>query len=90
MGLEYDDALVLIRQEAGHKGVALTAIEQEQLWQRSGGLPLAIVWSVGLMHFGHGVEAVLRRLKSGQSDIAHFALLKVLPRSVVVMLNGSY
>jgi tetratricopeptide (TPR) repeat protein len=52
--------------------VSLEGAEQEQLFARTGGLPLAIVWSIGLIGLGGSVESVLRRLGSGQSDIARF------------------
>ncbi|MBC8077805.1 MAG: tetratricopeptide repeat protein, partial [Chloroflexales bacterium] len=71
-GMSHEDALVLIEQEAERKGVALNADDQEALWQRTGGVPLALVWSIGLMGLGGSVESVLRRLGSGQSDIAQF------------------
>jgi LuxR family glucitol operon transcriptional activator len=35
-------------------------------------VPLAIVWSIGLMGLGGSVESVLHRLGSGQSDITKF------------------
>ena len=72
MGMPHEDAINLIAQEAMRKDVVLTADEQEQLWQRTGGMPLAIVWSIGLISLGGSVDSVLRRLGSGQSDIARF------------------
>lgn len=71
-GMSHEDARALITQEATRKGVSLAAEDQEELWQRTGGVPLAIVWSIGLMGLGGSVESVLRRLGSGQSDIARF------------------
>jgi LuxR family glucitol operon transcriptional activator len=71
-GMEHDDALGLINQESMRKDVALHQEEQEDLWGRTGGMPLAIVWSIGLMGLGGSVESVLRRLSSGQNDIARF------------------
>ncbi|MEI6778340.1 MAG: AAA family ATPase [Chloroflexales bacterium] len=71
-GMPHEDALVLIDQEAVRKDVVLTADDREQLWLRTGGVPLAIVWSIGLMGLGGSAESVLRRLGSGQSDIAQF------------------
>jgi tetratricopeptide (TPR) repeat protein len=71
-GMPHEDALALISQESARKGVALSTENQEELWQRTGGVPLAIVWSVGLMGLGGSAESVLRRLGSGQSDIARF------------------
>jgi tetratricopeptide (TPR) repeat protein len=70
--MPYEDALTLIGQESARKDVSLTADEQENLWQRTDGVPLAVVWSIGLMGLGGSVESVLRRLGSGQSDIARF------------------
>jgi tetratricopeptide (TPR) repeat protein len=71
-GMAHHDALDLIVQEAARKDVALSQEEQAELWRRTGGVPLAIVWSIGLMGLGGSVESVLRRLGSGQSDIARF------------------
>jgi tetratricopeptide (TPR) repeat protein len=71
-GMQHQDALALIAQETERKEITLTVEEQEALWQRTGGVPLAIVWSVGLMGLGGSIESVLRRLGSGQSDIARF------------------
>jgi tetratricopeptide (TPR) repeat protein len=79
-GMQHADALALIVQEAARKDVILTADEQEELWQRTGGVPLAIVWSIGLMGLGASVESVLRRLGSGQSDIARFCFEESITR----------
>jgi hypothetical protein len=78
MGMEHADTLALISQEAARKEVTLTEDEHEQLWLRTGGVPLAIVWSIGLMGLGGSVESVLRRLGSGQSDIARFCFAESL------------
>ena len=71
-GMPHEDALTLIQQEAIRKEVDIAPEAQEQLWQRTGGVPLAIVWSIGLMGLGGSVKSVLRRLGSGQSNIARF------------------
>jgi tetratricopeptide (TPR) repeat protein len=71
-GLPKTDALVLMANEAARKSVVLSVDHIDDFLRRTGGIPLAIVWSIGLMSFGHSVEAVLRRLGSGHSDIAHF------------------
>jgi tetratricopeptide (TPR) repeat protein len=71
-GLPHPDALQLMQVEGEMKGVRLTSIEMDDLERRTGGVPLAIQWSIGLMSLGHSVESVLRRLGSGQSDIARF------------------
>src|SRR2546425_5819994 len=71
-GMPRIDAQALIELEAAHKGVELPADSIEDLYRRTGGIPLAIVWSIALMSLGYGVESVLRRLGSGHSDIARF------------------
>jgi len=50
------------------------------LYRKTGGIPLAIVWSIGLMSLGHSVESVLRRLGSGHSDIARFCFAESVAR----------
>jgi hypothetical protein len=41
-----EDGLALIAQECAKKGVTLTEAEAEKLYERTGGVPLAVVWSV--------------------------------------------
>ena len=71
-GMPEADALALIAQEAANKEIALPPDAPDELVRRTGGVPLALVWSIGLMGMGGSVESVLRRLGSGQSDIARF------------------
>lgn len=71
-GMPREDALKLMQIECEAKGVQLSPVEMDDLERRTGGVPLAIQWSIGLMSIGHSVEAVLRRLGQGQSDIARF------------------
>jgi LuxR family glucitol operon transcriptional activator len=75
-----DDALLLIAQEAARKHVTITPQQQQELWQRTGGLPLAVVWSIGLISVGHGIDAVLRRLSVGQNDLASFCFAETVAR----------
>ncbi|WCN79443.1 NB-ARC domain-containing protein [Micromonospora sp. LH3U1] len=71
-GLPNDQAAQLIAAEAGRRGLVLTEAESASLTRKTGGVPLAIVWSLSLMDLGHPVHSVLRRLGSGHSDIAAF------------------
>jgi tetratricopeptide (TPR) repeat protein len=71
-GMSHTDALALIQLEAQQKNVDFRANNTEDLYRRTGGIPLAIVWSIALMSLGYGMESVLRRLGSSHSDIAHF------------------
>lgn len=79
-GMPRPDALKLMQVEAEAKGVVLSAAEMDDLERRTGGVPLAIQWSIGLMSLGHSVEAVLRRLGQGQSDIARFCFAESVAR----------
>lgn len=71
-GMPDADALALVGQEAARCGVTLAEDERAELVRRTGGVPLAIVWSVGLLAMGETVRLVLRRLSQGQNDIARF------------------
>jgi tetratricopeptide (TPR) repeat protein len=71
-GMPHADAQALIALESERKGVSISADAAEDLYRRTGGIPLAIVWSIALMSLGYGVESVLRRLGSGHSDVARF------------------
>lgn len=72
-GLPEADALALIRHECEEKGVTLNEEEAQELFRRTGGLPLAIGWSIGLMGFNYPVKSVLARLGSPKSDIIKFS-----------------
>jgi tetratricopeptide (TPR) repeat protein len=71
-GMDHAEAMQLITGEAAAKGVTLDAEARASLYRRTGGLPLALIWSIGLISLGQSVEAVLRRLGSCDSDIARF------------------
>jgi tetratricopeptide (TPR) repeat protein len=72
MGMPKQDGLLLIAQECARKGVTLAKAETEKLYERTGGVPLAIVWSVAQMGYGYGVESTLRRLGTPTGDVARF------------------
>jgi tetratricopeptide (TPR) repeat protein len=72
-GMPENDALALMAFEAARKNVSLPVEHTGDLFKRTGGIPLAIVWSIGKMSLGYDVEAVLRRLGAGHSDITAFS-----------------
>jgi tetratricopeptide (TPR) repeat protein len=71
-GISQENALVLIGRECEKKSVMLTGDEAERLYECTGGVPLAIVWSVAQMGYGYGVESVLHRLNEHSGDVARF------------------
>ncbi len=66
------DALSLIAQECNKKGVTFKAAEADRLYERTGGVPLAIVWSIAQMGFGNDIDSVFRRIGNAQGDIARY------------------
>lgn len=79
-GMPKEDGLALITQECAKKSVTLTEDEMERLYRRTGGVPLAIVWSVAQMGYGYGVEAMLRRLGQPTEDISRFCFEDTMER----------
>jgi LuxR family glucitol operon transcriptional activator len=79
-GMPAPDAQALMLVEAARKNVELPDPITGDLYRRTGGLPLAIVWSIGLISLGHSIESVLRRLGSGHSDIARFCFAESVAR----------
>ena len=72
VGMPWNDAKVLIGQECEKKGVTFTNEQTRKLYDRTGGVPLALVWSIAQMGFGYGVDTVLHRLGQPTGDIARF------------------
>jgi tetratricopeptide (TPR) repeat protein len=71
-GMPWDDAQLLIADECAKKNVNLTQDNKRRLYERTGGVPLALTWSIAQMGFGHGVDAVLARLGQPNNDVARF------------------
>jgi tetratricopeptide (TPR) repeat protein len=78
VGMQREDAQRLIAQECAKKGVTLREDEAYRLYNRTGGVPLAMVWSIAQMGFGYGVEAVLTRLGQPTGDIAKFCFARAM------------
>lgn len=71
-GMNLEDTLSLISLECSKKGVKLTQEEAELLFKRTGGIPLAVVWSISQMGYGYGVKRILNDLGNTKSDVAKF------------------
>lgn len=79
-GMPEGDALNLIAQEAEKKSVSLRQDQAGHLYRRTGGVPLAIVWSVAQMGYGYSVDAVFHRLGTPSADIAHYCFTGAMQR----------
>ena len=71
-GMSWSDAEDLITHECQNKRVMVTKEEARKLYERTGGVPLAMVWSIAQLGYGYSAEEVLRRLGSPQGDISRF------------------
>ncbi|MEZ4730231.1 MAG: tetratricopeptide repeat protein [Caldilineaceae bacterium] len=71
-GMPWEDAERLIVQECRSRLVELMPADRRRFFDRTGGVPLAIVWSVAQMGFGYPAETVLVRLGSPTNDIIRF------------------
>lgn len=78
MGMNLSEAEEFLRDECRRKGVALTESQANKLIKRTGGIPLAIVWSIAQISFGHNPENVLDRLGWKKSDVARFCFEGVI------------
>ena len=70
--LSWDEAKIIISNECQKKGVTLTDEQSHRIFELCGGIPLAIVWSIGLISFGYAVDSVAGRLQSADQDIIKF------------------
>jgi tetratricopeptide (TPR) repeat protein len=70
--MPWQDAQALINQECEKKGVLLTVEQARRLYECTGGVPLALVWSIARVALGEEAEHVLRRLARSDSDVARF------------------
>jgi molecular chaperone DnaK len=80
VGMDWEDARLLLDQECKKKLVEVDLEKMRLLYDRTGGVPLAIVWSVALIGCGYPVESVLDRLGQPNSDIARFCFEEVIQR----------
>lgn len=71
-GMLWEDAQMLIEQVCAEKLVKMDEEQARRLFDRTGGVPLAIVWCIAQMSFGYSVAAVLTRLGQPPNDIIKF------------------
>jgi tetratricopeptide (TPR) repeat protein len=76
--MPWEDAQNLIAQECEKKNVELDSKDARRLYDRTGGVPLALVWSVSRVALGEGIDTILRRLGHPSNDIAQFCLEGVM------------
>ena len=71
-GMSWEEGKLLIQHECEKKEVSLNDEQIRKLFDRTGGLPLAIVWTIAKISFGSSIDTVLAKLGSSKGDIARF------------------
>jgi LuxR family glucitol operon transcriptional activator len=66
------DALCLIQHEAQEKGVSLSDQDSQILYKVTGGIPVAITYSIGQLANGYSLQEVLGRISQAKGDVARF------------------
>jgi len=66
------EGLELIKQQAQEKGITLSDSESRQLYEQTGGVPIAIVYAIGQIYQGYSLKLVLMWLASNTGDVAQF------------------
>ena len=71
--LPLNDGLQLIQQQAEEKGITIQDEDSSLLYDRTGGIPLAIVYALGQVSSGYSLNFVLKQLlASPKGDVARF------------------
>ncbi len=70
--LAEEAALHLIEKEAQEKNVTLSTEQALTLYRRIGGIPAALVYSIGQIASGYSVKTVLDRVLKASGDVARF------------------
>ena len=66
------ESLEMIHYQVKNRGVQLTELEAQQLYQTTCGIPVAIVYAIGRLAYGHSLDCVLTRLTMAIDDIAPY------------------
>ncbi len=66
------DGLCLIKHEAQEKGVSLSDQDSQILYKGTGGIPVAITYSIGQLANGYSMKEVLGRISEPRGDVARF------------------
>jgi WD40 repeat protein len=77
-GMPAEHAFLLMDQECEKEGISLSEEERGELYSRTGGIPLAIAWSIAQIGKGNTPSGVIRQLGQAQDDISQFCFVGLL------------
>lgn len=78
VGMSPEEAGRFITRECEKRGVTLSPADSQRVYQRTGGIPLALVWLIAQIGTGYSVETALTRLGEPTGDVARFCFEGVL------------
>jgi hypothetical protein len=78
LGMPEHEAKRLIGYECEKRTISLTSDEIHRVFERTGGIPLAIVWSMAQLGTGKTFENILRDLGNPTGNLARFCFEKVM------------
>ena len=76
--LNQEDGLSLIYMEAREKEVTLGDSESLQLYKRSGGIPAAIIYSIGLLSASYTYNYAINAIGNPTGDVAQFIFKNIM------------
>lgn len=71
-GMPQQDGLRLIELEAQRRNIEINEKDALALFERTGGIPLAIVWSIALINNGFSINSVFSKLSNSNNDLVRF------------------
>lgn len=77
-GLDPEHAVSLVDAETGRRGLTIEESDRLIIAKETGGIPLAIIWTIGQVAAGRDLSHVLMRLKSAKGDYARFCFAESL------------
>jgi hypothetical protein len=67
-----DDSRQLIRNELKESNIQLAEADVEKIIKRTGGIPIALIWTVGLLKTGYQPDHIIMKLGNATNDVAKF------------------
>lgn len=71
-GMPWAEAARIIQNESTAKDIQLDEADAQKLFERTGGIPIALVWCIAQIGNGYSIQSVLTRLGQPHSNIAKF------------------
>ena len=76
--LPYEDSIELIRSLARSRDMVIDTAQASAIYKAIGGIPAALVYTVGWLADGFSMEIVLDKIKDPQGDVANYCFLEAV------------